>query len=210
MSSPAQNTANQMNAQSSSGPRTDAGKAASAMNGLTHGLSSSFRLLAHEDQAEFDTLAAALKAEMQPTGVHETFLVEQMIQSRWRMARINRLEGAAFDFIMDPTAPPAPNDAPEAKVIAYMAGRKNADLLATLNRYAAAAERLYNKSYRELLHARYMAQKMYDQAMRTYIDKLKTAPVGFGFASQSAAEPPQTTQTAPQPARNTGPGSPRL
>src|SRR5579883_1874657 len=100
MISAAQVTANQQNAQLSTGPRTEAGKAVSSQNGLSHGLSATFRVLVHESQSEFDALQEALESEFEPEGEHETFPVNQMTQSRWRLARIARLETAAFDCIV--------------------------------------------------------------------------------------------------------------
>jgi hypothetical protein len=89
--------ANQKNAQLSTGPRSEAGKASSSLNGLNHGLSSTFRVLMHESQAEFDDLQRRIVEEHSPDSDHETFLVEQMIQSRWKLIRINRLENVAYD-----------------------------------------------------------------------------------------------------------------
>ena len=54
MATTAQLLANQQNAALSTGPRTPDGKAASSPNATKHGLSSAFRVLAHEDQEEFD------------------------------------------------------------------------------------------------------------------------------------------------------------
>src|SRR6266498_5686433 len=46
---------------------------------------------------DFDQLAATMRHEFQPNDVHETFLVDQMIQARWRVIRIQYLEKLAFD-----------------------------------------------------------------------------------------------------------------
>ncbi|HEY7615839.1 MAG TPA: hypothetical protein VH744_03475, partial [Terriglobales bacterium] len=60
MATLAQIAANRANAQLSTGPRTEAGKAAVAQNRATHGLSgAAFFLLPHEDEAEFQALVAA-------------------------------------------------------------------------------------------------------------------------------------------------------
>ncbi|MBV8817106.1 MAG: hypothetical protein JO022_02045 [Acidobacteriaceae bacterium] len=197
MSSQAQVNANQINAKSSTGPRTDSGKTASALNGLTHGLSSTFRLLPNEDQRDYDHLASSIRAELQPNGDHENFLTDLMIQSRWRIIRIMRLEGAAFDLMLNPDAAP---ESADAKIVTYMAQRKSADVLNTLQRYLASAERLYSKCYRELLHARHMAQKMYDKAIEIEIKKIKST--GIGFASHNghapAAQQQTTTPAAPE------------
>src|SRR6516165_12780987 len=97
MATPAQITANQMNATHSTGPKTPEGKAAAARNATRHGLSGAFTVLPHEDQEEFDILLACFRDEFRPANQHECFLIEQMAQSRWRLARARRLESAMFD-----------------------------------------------------------------------------------------------------------------
>ena len=66
MASAAQVLANQQNAQLSTGPRSEAGKAASSRNAVRHGLTGAFRVLAHEDQQEFDQLSTRLVDEYEP------------------------------------------------------------------------------------------------------------------------------------------------
>src|SRR5438874_2144942 len=96
----AQITANQQNANLSTGPKTLEGKGAAARNATKHGLSGAFTVLPHEDQDEFDILLACLRDEFKPAGEHERFLVEQMAQSRWRLARARRLENAMFEQML--------------------------------------------------------------------------------------------------------------
>ena len=87
MSTAAQITANQRNAQHSTGPRTEAGKAISAQNNFRHGLRGAFTVLPHENQADFDALRAALVAEHQPASLTEDLLVDNMAQHEWRSRR---------------------------------------------------------------------------------------------------------------------------
>jgi hypothetical protein len=107
-------TANQTNAQSSTGPRTDEGKAASSQNSACHGLASEFAVLSHENSAEFNELSTQSIQEFQPSGIHEEFLVRRMIEARWRAARCQRLEHAAFESMLNPD-PDAANLSPDAR-----------------------------------------------------------------------------------------------
>ena len=66
MSSPAQILANRQNAARSTGPKTPEGKAASSRNATRHGLTGVFHVLPHEDPAEFEQLAAAVRDEFRP------------------------------------------------------------------------------------------------------------------------------------------------
>ena len=49
-------------------------------------------VLSHEDQLESNQLLATHIEEFQPQTETERFLVETMVASRWRMARMQRLE----------------------------------------------------------------------------------------------------------------------
>jgi hypothetical protein len=152
MATAAQITANQNNAVHSTGPKTPEGKSAAARNSTKHGLSGAFLVLAHEDQDEFDILLVCLRDEFQAATEHESFLVGQMAESRWRLRRTQRLETAVFDqMLMGEISDEAPDHRIAAKLLA---GGDRA--LATLQRYAAAAERSYYKAHAELLKSRQM------------------------------------------------------
>jgi len=151
MASTAQILANQKNALLSTGPKTPEGKSAAARNSIKHGLSGAFTVLPHEDQDEFDILLACLRDEMAPSNEHESFLVEQMAQSRWRLRRLQRLENAALELLleMEQGSPLETLDSDHRIAARMIQGR--ADALASLQRYATAAERSYFKAHKELL-----------------------------------------------------------
>ncbi len=90
MSSTAQILANRANAALSTGPRTPQGKAAASRNATKHGLSSAFRVLAHENQEEFDQLLEDLRAYHRPGDIHQRLLVDQLAKSQWLLARAQR------------------------------------------------------------------------------------------------------------------------
>jgi hypothetical protein len=146
MSTLAQNLANRCNAIFSTGPRSEAGKSIVSRNAESHGLSAAIPVLASEDQAAFNSLVENLLAEFQPHGVHESFLVRQMAEARWRLARIRLIETAAFDILAGEPAPETPYARIAEKMIA-----NGGDVLAKLERYASAAERSYYKAHKELM-----------------------------------------------------------
>ena len=150
MTSSARTRANQQNAKKSTGPRTAAGKAAVAQNARQHGLSSSFSILAHEDAAEFQALLDQYRAEFQPASADENFLVEQMAQSRWTLARARRLETHMLDQLAGQD--PQPGNA-DARIAAELLARSGSSP-ATVQRYATAAERSYFRARRELQQGR--------------------------------------------------------
>lgn len=92
MLSPQQFAANQANAQHSTGPRTPEGKAASSRNSRTHGLCSKDRLVANEDQAEFESMHVKLELDIRPKGELEQILFSELVTASWQLRRIARME----------------------------------------------------------------------------------------------------------------------
>jgi hypothetical protein len=86
--------ANRINAQRSSGPRTELGKSRSKMNALKHGLSAKKIVIGDEDPKDFEELHAALERDFQPETALESELVEQLAGSLWRLRRVPAIEAA--------------------------------------------------------------------------------------------------------------------
>jgi hypothetical protein len=183
MATAAQITANQHNATLSTGPKTPEGKAAAARNATKHGLAGIFTVLPHEDPEDFTDLADRLRDEFQPAGENESFLVDQMIQARCRLLRIQRLEALAFEQIL--TEPGGDSDA-DTRILAAMCGSGNA--LDKLQRYAAAAERSYYKALRELQQSRAHQQKSDASTAENLIHQIMSAPIP-GFERRAAQTP---------------------
>jgi hypothetical protein len=78
------------------GPRTEAGKAASSRNSLKHGLASGTLLLPGEDPAEFAALLQSLIADHVPASATEELLVYDMAKYHWLTDRAIRLQIAAL------------------------------------------------------------------------------------------------------------------
>ena len=96
--SPAKVAANRRNAQRSTGPRTDEGKAHSALNATKHGI------LAHhvvndkrpDDVAVFEEVYSRLIDEFAPRTVMETILVDRIFVCFWRLRRLAIAESLAI------------------------------------------------------------------------------------------------------------------
>jgi len=134
MSTQAQVCANQANAQHSTGPKTDQGKASSCLNNFRHGFTGEFTVLPWEDQEEFDTLWAGFRAEHQPRTVTETVLVEKMAKSLWLSQRALRTQ----DLTLSSELPLCEDD----------------KQLALYLRYQTTHDRVFHKSLNELLKLR--------------------------------------------------------
>ena len=87
---------NRANAQKSTGPKTEQGKASSSQNAFKHGLYSKALLIPGEDRADFEALRADLAAEHRPLGVTEELLVDEIAQHYWRMKRYRALEAQMY------------------------------------------------------------------------------------------------------------------
>jgi hypothetical protein len=98
MSTPAQIAANQANAEKSTGPKTEEGRATSCLNNFRHGLAGvQFSVLPGECEEEYATLLAGLKAEHQPRTYTECILVEKLAQHFWLSQRAQRLADAFIE-----------------------------------------------------------------------------------------------------------------
>lgn len=99
MATDAQNKANKLNAQKSSGPNTPEGKAVSSRNAMTHGLSARHLFIAGEDPREFEALRADLIEGLEPVTTLDAILVDKVAADLWRLLRVPAFEAAMIDWI---------------------------------------------------------------------------------------------------------------
>ncbi|MBV9034055.1 MAG: hypothetical protein JO182_06140, partial [Acidobacteriaceae bacterium] len=83
--------ANRANAQLSTGPRTDAGKAKSSLNAVKTGLTGRTVLLPNDEVAAYEAHIERFRKEFQPVGDQETHLVQSLADTQWRLDRIPNL-----------------------------------------------------------------------------------------------------------------------
>ena len=111
------------------------------------GLSAAFRVLAHENQAEFDELLDQRLDEHKPKGPHQVFLVSQMAIAEWQLARYQRFEARLIDHIAG--APALPND-PDSAIVAKLFDLNPKSALQSIQRSIDRAEKAYHRAMREL------------------------------------------------------------
>ena len=92
MSTAAQIAANQKNAQLSSGPTSQSGKAKSSLNAVKSGLTGHTVLLPSEDAALYQAHVAEFIKHYAPVGDEESNLVQSLADTEWRLLRIPALE----------------------------------------------------------------------------------------------------------------------
>ena len=89
-------TANRLNAQKSTGPRTSEGKAISRQNGLKHGLTGQGIVTPEGDAEEIERRAEALADDMKPRSPAGLILIVQMATLSVRAERATEQESAAI------------------------------------------------------------------------------------------------------------------
>jgi hypothetical protein len=190
MATVAQINANQRNAQASTGPKTEAGKAAVAQNSTAHGLSGrNFALLPNEDATVFQTLVAKLEAEYEPDTPTESFLVLELAQSQWKLERVNAMEAELL----------AGDGAGQwAAVAARFAGNAPTDqALARLVRYEQSARRAWHQALNQITKLRSTAQRTEVRAARDYSQQMEELAdrVMADRMSEPPEKPPQPPAT---------------
>ena len=89
--------ANRRNARKSTGPRSEAGKAASSANALSHGLTATRTVvLPEEEPEEFERLRQGVVADLAPAGALQEALAQRIAALLWRLDRVARLEAELF------------------------------------------------------------------------------------------------------------------
>ena len=88
--------ANRENAQHSTGPRTEEGKAKSSMNAVKTGLTGRTVLLPGDDVAAYREHLACLEERHKPANDAENMLVQSVADIEWRLARIPSLEAGIY------------------------------------------------------------------------------------------------------------------
>jgi hypothetical protein len=90
--------ANRANALHSTGPKTLEGKAAVRLNAFRHGLLARDVVLPEEDLDAFEDLQNRVRADLSPVGPIEEILVDRVVNTMWRLRRLERAETALFDW----------------------------------------------------------------------------------------------------------------
>jgi hypothetical protein len=96
MSSEAQKMANRANAQLSTGPNTETGKAKSSHNALKTGLTGRTVLLPTDDVAAYTGHVERFLLDYQPATDAEKALVQTIADTEWRLLRIPALESGIY------------------------------------------------------------------------------------------------------------------
>lgn len=79
------------------GPRTEN---IFKMNAVSHSLTAGLNVLGVEDKPRFQTMLEAYVAELQPVGIEENDLVEEIVVGKWRQKRLWGVESSVHERAM--------------------------------------------------------------------------------------------------------------
>jgi len=192
-----------LNGSKSRGPKSETGKALSAMNANKHNLSGQrLVVLNNENDEAFQELFQAFLTKFQPQDSVEHECVLAAAVARWRLRRIWQLETAIFDAEMDAQAPQLAKefvsfDEGTRQAKAFTALADNGNSLSLLNRYERTISREYDRALKALDRAR--AERKYRAEMEATIEEISQA------AGETTPHQPEKVkiQNEPKPAFET-------
>ncbi|MEO8130613.1 MAG: hypothetical protein ABJF23_05860 [Bryobacteraceae bacterium] len=150
----AQRAANQSNSRASTGPVTAEGKAKMRDNALRHGLTSKHVVITGESQEEFEALRQDLLADWKPVDTQEELLVNQIVESAWRLMRVRRIETRTYEQYMAVieklSAAGLSKSSPDPDSTLAGCFHQNSAQFDNIRRYEAGIERSYYRAIAEL------------------------------------------------------------
>jgi hypothetical protein len=164
-----------LNAQLSTGPRTEAGKARAAQNSTKHALFTREFIIREDERQEFELFADEHYTSLKPEGVVEKDLFAQLVHAAWNLRRVRRLEA---EYVLDGRDP--------LKEIVF------ADFMDRLARYRTGFERSFFRCLKELRAAqtnRALHQQVLEQAESVAIPALASVET---IVKQKTAKRSQT------------------
>jgi hypothetical protein len=188
------------------GPKTPAGRAAVRNNALKHGLSAQHPVIPGlEKQSDFDKYLNLLRQELQPAGIMEHMLVDQIADAYWRRQRIIQMETGMFEINRSEREKYTGENLQslDAGAVLHHLAKYDADALARYYRYDALFERSFFKAWKELKSLQ-AARQSAPQPEAEVIETEEPEPQPTEFAKQTQIEPGQ-----PAPTPNRGPGPPQ-
>ncbi|HET8548723.1 MAG TPA: DUF3418 domain-containing protein [Bryobacteraceae bacterium] len=150
MATAAQISANQQNAQFSTGPRTEAGKQTVSRNSFVHGLAAKHFFLHEEDKLLFEQLRESLVDHYKPATAHERALLDELAEARWRCRTARIMENSFFDTLITEQRKADSSLTVERALARMFIDETQQKRLRLMMRYLNAAERSAEKARNEL------------------------------------------------------------
>jgi hypothetical protein len=197
MATPAQITANRVNAQVSTGPRSVEGKAASSRNSLKLGLHAKSMIIPGEDPGELEELSAAYLRKFQPVGPIETDLVQDIIRLAWMKRRYYTLESE----VLSSRIAALPEDSPHPLGAAMIHDSSDGDSLGKIFRRLQATQRDWHTAINELTNVQAIRRRAESEEGHPNAGAAVPAPTPNRVRFSDPPPPPAVTR-APEPLEN--------
>jgi hypothetical protein len=140
MSTAAQIDANRINAESSTGPRTEAGKATSSQNAVSHGLFATRDFIRPGEEEAYSELDSMAEEQFSPRGLLECTLVDEIVRAMWRLRRCGQIEASFVNALATESGP----------ILDPMQNEAIARLQNSVDRARAQSHRLLHRCTQEL------------------------------------------------------------
>jgi hypothetical protein len=183
--------ANRKNAKLSTGPTGSAGLERSSKNATKHGLAGCTVYLTPSEEEPYRQFHEGLFAALSPKGTLEQSLVESIVDSRWRVFQISKIEAGLytigeFENKAELSSYPANKAGDVCRALTFSRKQKEFD---KLNRYQSRLNRQATQDLKQLdqLQSTRKTQELKDfqDASALYIQSLNTKepfdPSEFGF-----------------------------
>jgi hypothetical protein len=171
--------ANRANAQLSTGPRTEAGKARSSMNAVKTGLTGRTVLLPTDDATIYQHHLDRHFSEFSPATDKEKSLVQTIADTEWRLLRIAPLEASIYAIGQLELADQFPDQSDPANRDALILGKIFMTYRKDLSNLALQERRLRGQRKADIAE---LLQLRKDRAEKTQEFTKKLAAHGFDFS----------------------------
>ena len=202
------------NGAKSRGPVTEEGKRTASRNAVKHGIHSTRVVLEHEDPTLYDRLLGAYLDEWQPATPTEEALVLDMVNSRWRLQRIQHLASAMVEQEMEDFKKDIGRKHRKmtAESICAQAHERNAPVgsLDNFERWEARLHRTFHRSLKTLrsLQTERLAAAVAEDATPEQPAQKSANKIRQNEPSGRQADPPQPLPSHEDPAASLLPAQP--
>ena len=139
MATAAQALAKHQNAQHSTGPKTEAGKAKSAANSTRHSLTARGLIVPVGLESAFADFEQALRINLVPNGGFEEIIFQRILECGWNLERCRLAQARLFE-----------EQSPDLSIDPLLADGQNEAKFARIDKYARQYENSMFKAMREL------------------------------------------------------------
>ena len=192
MATEKQIAANQANSLKSTGPITEAGKAASSLNAMTHGCTSQTIILPGEDIHLYRNFHQSFFDDFRPKGALEQSMVQNLVQIQWAMSRMHGYQANLFALghVQNADRFPSNGDqAIQAAITSAVIVKEEAPSVKNMGLYLQRANRAFLNMLKEIrkIQAERRAAEQVELDLAIYcaalhaLDEIPFVPTQLGF-----------------------------